>query len=147
MTKILVPIDFSDVSRPVLEEACHLAKDLKAHLVLLHVVEPVTQFVGGEAAFDMIQPPMPLETKQPKHQLDDIAREVRDKGVEASVVLEVGLAVDEILNHADKHSIKYIMVGSHGHGALYHLFAGSVVTGVLKSAKCPVIVVPAPQNS
>ena len=33
-------------------------------------------------------------------------------------------------------------MGSHGHGAVYHLFTGSVVTGVLKHTGCPVLVVP-----
>jgi nucleotide-binding universal stress UspA family protein len=33
-------------------------------------------------------------------------------------------------------------MGSHGHGALYHLFVGSVTTAVLKEAPCPVLVVP-----
>jgi nucleotide-binding universal stress UspA family protein len=35
-----------------------------------------------------------------------------------------------------------IVIGSHGHGALYHLFAGDVASGILKDAKCPVLVVP-----
>jgi nucleotide-binding universal stress UspA family protein len=34
-------------------------------------------------------------------------------------------------------------MGSHGHGALFEFLVGSVTNGVLKSAKCPVLVVPA----
>jgi len=34
------------------------------------------------------------------------------------------------------------VMGSHGHGAVYNLLVGSVTAGVLKSAKCPVLVVP-----
>jgi len=36
-----------------------------------------------------------------------------------------------------------IVMGSHGHGALYELLVGSITQGVLKAAKCPVVVVPA----
>jgi len=36
----------------------------------------------------------------------------------------------------------FLVLGSHGHGALYHLFSGSVVTEVLKKATIPVTVIP-----
>ena len=39
-----------------------------------------------------------------------------------------------------------VIMGSHGHGALYHLFTGSVVTGVLRRIDCPVLVVPLRQK-
>jgi len=35
-----------------------------------------------------------------------------------------------------------LVLGSHGHGALYHLFSGSVVTAVLQKATRPVMVIP-----
>jgi nucleotide-binding universal stress UspA family protein len=35
------------------------------------------------------------------------------------------------------------MLGSHGHGALFHLLIGSVSEGVIRQASCPVIIVPA----
>jgi nucleotide-binding universal stress UspA family protein len=59
----------------------------------------------------------------------------------------IGLAVDDILEQAAKYKADYIILGSHGHGALYHLFSGSVVTGILKRAKCPIIVVPSTSTS
>jgi nucleotide-binding universal stress UspA family protein len=35
-----------------------------------------------------------------------------------------------------------IVLGSHGHGAVYHLFSGSVVTAVLHQSEIPVTVIP-----
>jgi nucleotide-binding universal stress UspA family protein len=35
-----------------------------------------------------------------------------------------------------------IVLGSHGHGAVYQLFAGSIVTAVLHKARVPVTVIP-----
>jgi len=54
----------------------------------------------------------------------------------------IGTAVSEILDFAESEDVTYILLGSHGHGALYHLFSGSVVTGVLKKSKRPVVVIP-----
>ncbi|MEO6052907.1 MAG: universal stress protein, partial [Chthoniobacterales bacterium] len=65
------------------------------------------------------------------------------KEVEVTSAVSLGLPVDEILDTINNHKVDYIVVGSHGHGALYHLFTGSVVTGILRDATCPVVVVPA----
>ncbi|MEO6847414.1 MAG: universal stress protein [Chthoniobacterales bacterium] len=143
MTKILVPIDFSDSTPRVLDAALNLARSLDAHLILLHVVEPVTQFVGGEAAFDIIQAPVTPSLDRPTQDLARQASHLQEKGIQTSSVITTGLPVDDILEESDKHSVDYIVLGSHGHGALYHLFSGSVVNGVLHGAHCPVIVVPA----
>ena len=56
-----------------------------------------------------------------------------------------GLPVDLILQTCKEESADLIVVGSHGHGAVYNLLVGSVTAGVLKSAKCPVLVVPSPR--
>ena len=37
-----------------------------------------------------------------------------------------------------------IVVGSHGHGALYHLLLGSVSEGIIRKTTCPVLVVRLP---
>jgi nucleotide-binding universal stress UspA family protein len=52
------------------------------------------------------------------------------------------MAVDEIVERARTLGVRMIVLGSHGHGALFHLFSGSVVTGVLERSPAPVLVVP-----
>jgi nucleotide-binding universal stress UspA family protein len=52
------------------------------------------------------------------------------------------MAVDEIIERSRTLHADYVVLGSHGHGALFHLFSGSVVNGVLKRSPVPVIVVP-----
>ena len=56
------------------------------------------------------------------------------------------MVVDKILQEAKKLDASLIVMGSHGHGALYHLLVGSVTEGVLKGTACPVLVVPARQE-
>ena len=47
-----------------------------------------------------------------------------------------------IIEQAQKSRAAYIVMGSHGHSALYDLLAGSTTTGVLKRSTCPVLIVP-----
>ena len=152
MKTLLVPVDLSDASQPVLEKAAELAPQLSARIVLLHIVEPVATYVPVGATMDVITAaPPPAETLEslsaPDARLKALAEPLVAAGIEVQPVTLIGLAVDDIIEQAAKHKADFIMLGSHGHGALYHLFSGSVVTGILKRAKCPVIVVPSKSES
>ena len=56
--------------------------------------------------------------------------------------MRFGPPADEIISAAAELGAERLVMGSHGNGAVYHLFTGSVVTGVLKHTGCPVLVVP-----
>jgi nucleotide-binding universal stress UspA family protein len=53
-----------------------------------------------------------------------------------------GAPVARILDQAEQRAADYIVLGSHGHTAVYDLLVGSTAHGVLKKATCPVIIVP-----
>ena len=147
MKTILVPLDFSDATDLIVRKAAEIAQQLSAKIILLHVVEPVATYVPVGATMDVIAAPAPLETSENieahEKRLAALAQPLKANGLEVETHAFVGLAVDDILDQAAKYKTDYILLGSHGHGALYHLFSGSVVTGVLKRSTCPVIVVPA----
>jgi nucleotide-binding universal stress UspA family protein len=54
-----------------------------------------------------------------------------------------GVDLDAILEECKKLETDLIVVGTHGHGALYNLLIGSMTADILKKAFCPVLVVPA----
>jgi len=145
MKTLLVAIDLSDASHSILHTAVSLARQLGARLDIIHVVEPILTTVPIGAAMDVIEvaPPTrgPLDLK---NQSEHLTRrmELITNGVEFSAEAISGMATDEILERAPAVGADFIILGSHGHSAIYHLFAGSVVTGVLKHAKIPVVVVP-----
>jgi nucleotide-binding universal stress UspA family protein len=64
-------------------------------------------------------------------------------GVEAETLLRHGAAVDEICTVARARHPRMIVLGSHGWGSVARAIFGSVSTGVLHHAPCPVLVVPA----
>jgi nucleotide-binding universal stress UspA family protein len=149
MTTILVPLDTSEIAPKVLVEAESLALKLQAKVILLHVVEPVATYVPVGAAMDLVaSSPPELDDEQTgvaQSRLEQLASPLRAKGLDVACEACFGLPVDEILDQAKARSADYIILGSHGHGALFHLFGGSVVTGVLKHSTCPVVVVPVHQ--
>jgi nucleotide-binding universal stress UspA family protein len=147
MKTLLVPLDFSDTTDRVLAHAADLARALEARLVLVHIVEPVATYVPVGASMDVIAaaPPQTAEVQDlsvDEARLRSLSQPLSATGLSVECLAILGLAVDDILDQAAKCEASYIVLGSHGHGALYHLFSGSVVNGVLKRATCPVLVVP-----
>jgi nucleotide-binding universal stress UspA family protein len=146
MKTLLVPIDFSPVSRYVLDEAARLARLVKARLILLHAVPPPSVATDlaplvGEA----LQFTAELE-KSGRRQLHRLEKSPRFKGLKVETRCEMGFPVPHVLGVAKQVKADVIVIGSHGHTALFDLVVGSTASGVLKHAPCPVLVVPAPQK-
>jgi nucleotide-binding universal stress UspA family protein len=142
MKTLLAAVDFSDASSTIVAHTAELARALQARVVLLHVVEPIASYVPVGSAMDVIETaPPPIMEQDLAVQKTHLER--LGAGLEnMTAIAVIGLAADEIVTQAQEHGADIIVLGSHGHGALYHLFAGSVVTGVLKRARIPVLVVP-----
>ncbi|MDQ5980803.1 MAG: hypothetical protein QG602_3781 [Verrucomicrobiota bacterium] len=64
------------------------------------------------------------------------------RGLMTTAVLREGAPAAAILAKAASAHAGCIVMGSHGHGAIYDLLVGSTTHGVLKKAPCPVLVVP-----
>jgi nucleotide-binding universal stress UspA family protein len=141
MKTILVPIDFSDATPRVLDAARELAGAFAAKIVLLHVSEPEPDFVGFEPGPIAVRATIARDFKK-EHQQLDAARTQLGDGLNILALHIQGPIVDKIIAEAQQHSADFIVLGSHGHGALFELLVGSVATGVLRNAGCPVLVVP-----
>ena len=144
MKTILVPIDFSDVTTPVVDTARNFAAALESRLVLLNVAEPEPDFVGFEAGPPTVRVAVARDFKVERQHLDEIKTKCAASGTEVMALHIQGPIVDKILHEAGEQQADLIVMGSHGHGALYDLLVGSVTHGVIKGASCPVVVVPAP---
>ena len=143
MKTILVPVDFSDTTTPVLAEAQVLAQALGAELVLLKVAEPEPDFVGFEPGPQTVRMAVAHDFRAEHSRLEDLKAVAEAGGLKATALHVQGPIVDKILDQAKERGAVMIVMGSHGHGALYELLVGSITQGVLKGAKCPVVVVPA----
>jgi nucleotide-binding universal stress UspA family protein len=70
------------------------------------------------------------------------------EGIDCTAVEADGAVVEEICRIAAEHDAQLVVVGSHGWGAARRFLSGSVSTGLVHSAPCPVLVVrPAPEDA
>jgi nucleotide-binding universal stress UspA family protein len=164
MKCILVPIDFSDVTPPVVDLARQLAKALNAEIHLVHVKEltaaPTPGTLGyGLAGMPELAPmtgvpvpgfePMPKTIPKDEGQTSKLAKrqeEIARDGIKVSLHEPTGTVTEEILNQADKLNADLIVMGTHGHGAMYNLLVGSATKAVLKHSSRPVLLVAAPKS-
>jgi len=90
LKRVLVPTDFSESAHHALTYGTSFAREYKAHLVLLHVVENLT--VGY--ASDLFPVPMAEVFQEisgyARAELAKLAAEVREKGVEVRAGQAVG---------------------------------------------------------
>jgi nucleotide-binding universal stress UspA family protein len=148
MKTILVPIDFSPVSRRVVAEATELAKTISGRIVLMHSVppQPIIATDLAPLAGSALQLTDDLEKAADRH-LQRMQRDLKERGITVDTICMSGYPVTHILAQAKKLDASYIVIGSHGHTALYDLVIGSIASGVLKRASCPVVVVPAAKKA
>jgi len=140
--KILVCIDLSDSTEEILKTIEKLCRPLNAKIWLLHNALPEPDTI--EFKVDPIEARESL-AKQFHHQhrqIQELAERFRKSGVDATALLVHGKTVDTILTEAADLDIDLIVVGSHGHGAMYQLLVGSISEGVLHGSSRPVLVVP-----
>ena len=136
MNNILVPVDFSDVTPRVVKAAAQLAKPVGSKLILLHVAE------DAGPALPLASGPAGAVSREVSGQLWQLQQLVESLGLESAAVELTGPPMNQIMTQAEARRVDLIVLGTHGRGPLYHLFAGGVLDGILRRARCPVLVVP-----
>jgi nucleotide-binding universal stress UspA family protein len=140
---ILVAVDLSGASQKILHYVKTLASNLSAKVWLLHAEKPDLGFVGfGPGRPESVLDQVADKFEEKRKELQDEADKLQNSGIDAKTLVVQGAAVEVILDEASKLNADLIVVGSHGHGAVYHLLVGSVSEGVLHRSTCPVLIVP-----
>jgi nucleotide-binding universal stress UspA family protein len=139
--KLLVPVDLTSEDPPELKFAGELARETRASVVLLHVIDYVPMML-----------PVELPGGYPLPQLDVIREAVGQKlarmaaklgQVETHTMIEVGSAAHQIVEIAKREKADQIVIGSHSRKGVARLVLGSVADRVAHTATCPVTIVKA----
>ena len=147
MRQILAAVDFSPVSKAVIEQAASLAEAFAAELTLVYVATPDPEFVGYAVGPQSVRDDHAREFRDQHRSLQAIAEGLRDRAITARALLIQGSTAEKILAEGARLRADAIVIGSHGHGALYRALLGSVSEAVVRAAQCPVLVVPAAHSS
>jgi len=129
---VLFPTDFSATSDAALPEACALASDRGAALLILHVVAPMLGYGGGEI-YGVSEATNEAFAKM-LHQIVP-----PDKRVPYEHRMVTGDPVAEIVRAAAEANAELIVMGTHGRTGIGRLIMGSVAEGVVRRAPCPVL--------
>lgn len=129
---ILVPIDFSEATETVIATACVFARAFRAKIVLTHAAVLID---NGTATFVE-------DSASVAGQLSRIQDGLRRDGFDVDTSQLYGPPAACIQEEAERVGADCIVIGSHGHGALYDVMVGSTASHVLKNSPCPVLVVP-----
>jgi nucleotide-binding universal stress UspA family protein len=141
--KLVVAVDFSDVTPRLIETARAQVAGREARLWLVHVVEPEPDFVGYEAGPDVVRDQVAHEMRDERHQLEVLAKLLRADGLDVTPKIVQGPTVDAILGVADDQDADLIILGTHGRGVVYQMLVGSTSEGILRNTTRPILLVPA----
>ncbi|NEO53152.1 MAG: universal stress protein [Okeania sp. SIO3B5] len=147
MKNIVVALDFSQITPAIITQAETLAQAFNSKLWLIHIAEPDPDFVGFKTGPQPKRDRWAQEFRKEHQQIQDLAEELRQKGLNTVALLTQGSTVETILAEAKKLAADLIIVGSHGRSGIEKFFAGSVSEGILHGAHCPVLLIPSSWRS
>jgi nucleotide-binding universal stress UspA family protein len=129
---ILVPLDRSAGDAAILAHVADLARLCEAKVLLLHCAG------GWRGRYFEGRLPSPDAPRMQEY-LDEKARELRDRGVEASTLLRYGEAGPTILAVAEEEDCDLIAMSTHGHRGIMDVLLGSAASQVRHAARVPVL--------
>ena len=139
--RILVPVDGSDTASRGLLEAVGLAAELKATLVLLHVIDDFPLLVEMASAIN-IEATLDALRRRGEDLLAEAQATAQQRGVQAETLLRevaAGRVADQIVHEALQEGCHLIVMGTHGRRGFSHLLIGSEAESVLRSSPVPVL--------
>jgi nucleotide-binding universal stress UspA family protein len=136
ITRVLCPVDFSEISQHALDHAAAITGWYEAQLTVLFVFANLPT---------MDLPPLVLEEADRKRLMSDLRRMAaavpRDSSVEFRIE-EAGYIHEEVLAQITATHADLVVIGTHGRSGFQRLFLGSVTEKVIRKATCPTLVVP-----
>jgi nucleotide-binding universal stress UspA family protein len=134
--RILVAYDGSDGARAALKHAVALAAALKADLSCVMVEEHLPHYAASIS-----------EVKAAKEEIDQhfrgLAKQAKDlaglSGIDMETIVRQGHEVETVVNVAKDGAYDLLVIGYHGHSAIFGRIMGSTAQSIVRLAPCPVL--------
>lgn len=143
MNTILLATDGSVSARAATTEAIELAKATgwPLHILTVWAFPFVPGFGYAPGSYVPVQELYEAEEEHAGEVVKKAVQAATEAGVKATSSIRKGYAAEEICAAAEELGAALVIMGAHGWGAFKRLVFGSVSTGVLHHASCPVLVV------
>ena len=143
MKKIIIPVDFSDVSSNAFMYGHRLATDIDAIVKALHVYLPTSKELYEATVVDVDF----IEMRKAKLEnfVNDFDKDWGSDIMATSIVdseFRTGFPGEEILDSLKENDAELIIMGSTGDSGPLKKWFGSVSTKVMQESLCPVLLVP-----
>jgi nucleotide-binding universal stress UspA family protein len=145
-TKILLPLDGSEVAQVALPHAVKMARMFKAEIILLRVAY-APPYPGSE----------PIEAQravvaESDAYLKEVAASLQGQGLTPITSVRYGHAAEEIIAFASHADVSLIIMATHGRSGVGRWLLGSTAERVLRGTAVPVLLIrasqePAPQHT
>lgn len=139
--RILVAVDFSEVSANAFRVAAELARKLDAKLKVIHAVPMQAASLPMEGGAVYVEDLQAKQVEEAQEKLGAFVRRHSGDGTGVDHCVRSGDPTTEINRAAEELKADMIVVGTHGRSGLSHLLMGSVAESVLREAPVPVLCV------
>ncbi|HIO41819.1 MAG TPA: universal stress protein, partial [Aquifex sp.] len=145
LKKVLVPVDFSDVTEAVVASAKFIGEKFKPKFYLLHVISPLVYVSMPETmVVDVIDASVIEEIEETKRKaaenlLENLKK--RLEGFEVETIIDIGSPADVIVEQEEELDVDLTILGGHQKGLVERILLGSTSEAVVKHSKRPVLVV------
>ncbi len=140
-SKVLVPLDGTELGELAIHEAEEIGKCSKAEIIFFQVAQnPIRSYPLAAGQKE--------ETKATQEEIDKagaylakVASPLKGKGINVRCDVEVGEPTGKILGKARRENVDLIVMSTHYHGEVYKLVLGGTAERVLLATKGPVMLV------
>jgi nucleotide-binding universal stress UspA family protein len=154
--KILIGIDDSKFAEHAAEYGFDIAHTYKAHVGLVHIVEPmvVPPTTNDNILLGTVSPTLGVNDVELMNIQNDASETLIERtikklgdGIEVTHFNEYGSTADGIISCSKEFEADLIVIGTHSRTGLDRLLMGSVAEHVVRHSEIPVLVVPFVEHS
>lgn len=144
MLNILVPTDFSDLSKVAIRYAVDMAKKMKGKVTLLHVIDTAQHASSMRLRLSSLIDELVKMAEEDFESVLAEANKSNKGGKPIKHSIELGSSfVDAVARYAKKNKANLIIIGTHGASGLKKVVMGSNAASLLEASSIPVLAIPA----
>jgi len=142
MSKLLIPIDFSEYSNNATHYACQIAKESGQEIDLIHVFSSHSNSLANVTGESPLHDPRVPEAEE---SMNNTITKFQDEfpGIKLNSIFRNGNLYDEIKAVTSATDYDAVVMGTHGASGLESVFIGSNTYDTILNTKTPVLAIPA----